>query len=26
VAVEAQERTMLEQVTFAHLASGKLPF
>lgn len=26
MAVEAQERTMLEQVTFAHLASGKLPF
>src|SRR5215207_3335676 len=25
-AVEAQERTMLEQVTFAHLASGRLPF
>ncbi|MCP2328040.1 Rrf2 family protein [Hamadaea flava] len=26
VAVEAQERRMLEQVTFAHLASGQLPF
>jgi Rrf2 family protein len=25
-AVEAQERQMLEQVTFAHLASGELPF
>ncbi|WP_051367327.1 RrF2 family transcriptional regulator [Hamadaea tsunoensis] len=26
IAVEAQERTMLEQVTFEHLASGSLPF
>jgi Rrf2 family protein len=26
LAVEAQERSMLEQVTFAHLASGRLPF
>ena len=26
LAVEAQERAMLEQVTFAHLASGQLPF
>jgi Rrf2 family protein len=26
LAVEAQERAMLEQVTFAHLASGELPF
>jgi Rrf2 family protein len=26
LAVEAQERAMLEQVTFAHLASGRLPF
>jgi Rrf2 family protein len=26
LAVEAQERAMLERVTFAHLASGELPF
>jgi Rrf2 family protein len=26
VAVEAQERAMLERVTFAHLARGELPF
>jgi Rrf2 family protein len=26
LAVEAQERAMLEQVTFEHLASGRLPF
>ena len=26
VAVEAQERAMLERVTFAHLATGELPF
>ena len=26
LAVEAQERSMLERVTFAHLASGELPF